>query len=108
MSLIVLADAKAFLDVIHTADDAKLQMLLDGAEEEALAFMNRKTFSGACATTVDGDEGEPSDPDVMPASVKVAALLLLQASYQATPDDAAKLRVAAEVKLMPYRCYMGV
>lgn len=108
MSLIDLADAKAFLDVIHSADDPKLQMLLDGAEDEALAFMNRKTFSGACAATVDGEEGEPTDPDVMPASVKVAVLLMLQATYQATPDDAQKLRKAAEVKMMPHRCGMGV
>lgn len=108
MSLIALADAKAFLDVIHAADDAKLQMLLDGAEEEALRFMNRKTFGGDCGLPGDDDGGVPSLPDGIPSSAKVAVLLLLQASYQAAPEDAAKLRTAAEVKLMPYRCGMGV
>lgn len=108
MSLIALAEAKGFLDVIHSADDTKLQLLLDGAEQEALDFMNRKTFSGACPTAESTEEGPPSDPDVMPASVKVAILLLLQAVYQADPDAADTLRRAAEVKLFPYRCSMGV
>ncbi len=35
MSLIPLDTAKSFLDVIHDWDDAKLQLLLDGAEDEA-------------------------------------------------------------------------
>ncbi|UXC34784.1 head-tail connector protein [Cupriavidus gilardii] len=108
MSLIPLAEAKVFLDVIHDADDAKLQMLLDGAEQEALDFMNRKTFSGACPLIVGGEEGPPADPDVMPASVRVGVLFLLQAAYQSDPDAAERLRRAAEVKLFPYRCSMGV
>lgn len=103
MSVIDLETAKQFLDVIHSADDAKLQMLLDGAEREALDFMNRSEFGAEeCSSEL------PSEPEVMPGSVRLGVLLLLQAVYQATPDDAAKLRAAAEVKLMPYRCYMGV
>jgi hypothetical protein len=35
-------------------------------------------------------------------------LLLLQANYQATPDEAEKLRKVAEIKLIPYRLEMGV
>lgn len=106
MSVIELATAKAFLDVIHSADDLKLQMLLDGAEDEAMRFMNRTHFAGGCP---DADDTEtPTAPDAMPDSVRVAVLLLLQASYQATPDDAEKLRRAAEIKLWPYRCGMGV
>lgn len=103
MSVIDLQTAKQFLDVIHSADDAKLQMLLNGAEREALDFMNRDAFG------VEDCSSEPSsEPEVMPDSVRIGVLLLLQAAYQATPDDATKLRTAAEVKLMPYRCYMGV
>lgn len=101
MSVIDLEVAKQFLDVIHNADDAKLQMLLDGAEREALDFMNRDEFGM-------GDCSSDSETEVMPDSVRVGVLLLLQAVYQATPDDAEKLRAAAEVKLMPYRCFMGV
>jgi len=35
MSVITLSEAKAFLDVIHSSDDTKLQLLLDAAEDEA-------------------------------------------------------------------------
>ncbi|BAP23800.1 hypothetical protein NCGM1900_4722 [Pseudomonas aeruginosa] len=38
----------------------------------------------------------------------VGVLLLLQANYQAAPDEVDTLRKAAEVKLMPYRCGLGV
>ena len=110
--MITLAEAKAFLDVIHSGDDAKLQALLDGAEDEALQIMNRKKFGVLCPHWVETEEGwelaEPAEDEAMPNSVKVAVLLLLQASYQAAPDDADKLRRAAEVKLAPYRCGMGV
>lgn len=103
MSVIDLSVAKAFLDVIHSGDDGKLQVLLDGAEQEALDFMNRADFDSCPA----GSETS-SDAPAMSPSVKVAVLLLLQASYQATPDDAAKLRRVAEIKLFPSRCNMGV
>lgn len=106
MSRIPLADAKAFLDVIHDADDAKLQMLLDGAEDEALQFMNRTRFGVDC--DADDSSAPPEGEESIPPSVKVGVLLLLQASYQATPDDAEKLRRAAEIKLSPFRCNMGV
>lgn len=109
MSTIDLAVAKQFLDVIHTADDTKLQMLLDGAEDEALQFMDRSGFGSLCPCDSDC-ESEPSsesEPGI-PNSVTVGVLLLLQASYQATPDEIPKLRAAAEVKLMPYRCRLGV
>lgn len=99
MSVISLTTAKSFLDVIHNADDTKLNMLLDGAEDEAMRFMNRTSMD-------EWDSDVSSDP--LPPSVVVGVLLLLQATYDAGPDDAAKLRMAAEVKLMPYRVEMGV
>ncbi len=105
MSVIDLPTAKAFLDVIHNADDAKLQLLLDGAEDEALQFMNRTTFNDVCPCE---SSSEPVSEERMPDSVKVGVLLLLQAVYDATPDDAEKLRRAAETKLFPYRCHLGV
>jgi len=88
MSVIGLSSAKAFLDVIHNADDAKLQDLLDAAEDEAAQYMGH-------------DLKEPAP------SVVLAVMLLLQAAYQASPDDAGKLRRAAEVKLNPYRIGWG-
>ena len=100
MSAITLSEAKGFLDVIHSSDDSKLQLLLDAAEDEARAFMNREDL-------IEWDSNV-SSTDPVPASIKIGVLLLLQANYQATPDDAEKLRRAAEVKLMPYRLDMGV
>lgn len=103
MSVIQLETAKQFLDVFHGADDAKLQMLLDGAEQEALDFMNRTSFEDSeCSSEASSEGGQPA------ASVRVAVLLLLQATYQATPDESAKLRRVAEIKLFPHRCQLGV
>ena len=93
MSVISLTDAKAFLDVIHSSDDVKLGNLLEAAEDEAAKFLN----------VVSLDEWTE-----LPFSIFIGVLLLLQANYQATPDDMPKLRMAAETKLMPYRVEMGV
>ena len=93
MSVISLVDAKGFIDVIHNSDDDKLQMLLDAAEDEAAKFLNVDSLT------------EWSE---LPFSVLIGTLLLLQANYQASPDDMPKLRSAAETKLMPYRVEMGV
>jgi len=93
MSVISLADAKAFLDVIHDSDDMKLQNLLESAEDEAAKFLNVANL----------DEWTE-----LSYSIYIGILLLLQSNYQASPDDIAKLRMAAETKLMPYRVEMGV
>ena len=93
MGTIHLSDAKSFLDVIHNSDDDKLQLLLDAAEDEAAQFMNVDSLS---------------DWTELPFSVLIGTLMLLQANYQASPDDMPKLRAAAETKLMPYRVEMGV
>lgn len=93
MSVISLADAKSFLDVIHSSDDVKLQHLLDAAEDEASRFLN------ATALT---------DWSELPYSIFMGVLLLLQANYQASPDEIPKIRSAAETKLMPYRVELGV
>ena len=100
MSVITLSEAKSFLDVIHNSDNSKLQLLLDAAEDEARAFMNREDLYEW--------DSNISSTDPVPASIKIGVLLLLQANYQATPDDAEKLRRAAEIKLLPYRLLMGV
>lgn len=102
MSVISLSTAKSFLDVIHNSDDAKLQALLDGAEDEAAQYINQPL------TDLLPEEASSENPDDLPGSVLLGVMLLLQAVYQATPDDAEKLRRAAEVKLTPYRIGWGV
>lgn len=104
MSLIPLAEAKSFLRVIHSDDDALIQTLLDGAEDEALQFMNRDSFGELCPC----DSNFESESEGMPESVRTGVYLLLQSGYQAKPDEVADYRRAAEVKLMPYRCGLGV
>ncbi|MGI2148011.1 head-tail connector protein [Shewanella baltica] len=98
MSNISLEQAKQFLDVIHDEDDAKLQLLLNAAEDEACQFMGRESL------TILLDETTAE----LPASITMGVMILLQANYQATPEDAAKLRKAAEIKLTPYRIGWGI
>lgn len=96
MGLIDLALAKQYLDVIHAADDAKLQMLLDGAIDEAAQYINQSPLD------IMPEGGR------LPGGFILGVMLLLQAAYQASPDDAEKLRRAAEIKLTPYRIGWGV
>ncbi|MCS6126684.1 phage gp6-like head-tail connector protein [Shewanella baltica] len=98
MSTITLEQAKQFLDVIHDEDDAKLQLLLNASEDEACQFMGRESL------TILLDETTAE----LPASITMGVMILLQANYQATPEDAAKLRKAAEIKLTPYRIGWGI
>ncbi len=111
MSVIDLEEAKKYLDVIHDDDDDKLQMLLDGAEDEALQFMDRDSFAELCSCDVNSEsESSESESELsfIPPSVKLGVLVLLQAAYQASPDDSEKLRAIAERYLFPYRCKLGV
>ena len=93
MSVISLADAKAFIDVIHDSDDMKLQNLLEAAEDEAAMFLNVQSLT---------------EWTELPWAIYIGVMLLLQSNYQASPDDIPKLRMSAETKLMPYRVEMGV
>lgn len=102
MSIINLLDAKDYLNVIHDDDNKILQALLDGAEAEALQFMDRTQFGDLCA-----DESS-SEPEFMQSDVKIAVLMLLQARYQAGPQDADQIRNAAHSILFPHRCCLGV
>lgn len=86
-----LATVKSYLDVIHDADDDKLELLLEAAEDEALRFCNLDAF-----------------PSEIPASMEMGILLLVQANYQAQPSEIEILRKAAEYKLMPHRSEIGV
>lgn len=104
MALITLTTAKEFLDVIHSADDIKLQLLLDAAIDEAVRFIGYAT-PAAYEEYIDSTENPYG---AVPNTFVIGALLLLQANYQAPPDDIPKLRAAAEVKLMPLRENLGI
>ena len=109
MSVIALATVKAYLRVTHTSDDTLLQTLLDGAEDEALRYMNRSELPGL---PYDLPEDSSSEPDIdtetlIAPSVVIGVALLVAAEYEAAPDERATLRAAAECKLQPYRTELG-
>lgn len=85
-----LATVKEYLQVIHDEDDSKLELILEAAEDEALLFCNLEAM-----------------PSEVPASMDMGILYLVQASYQAAPNEIDILRKAAEVKLMPHRIEIG-
>lgn len=101
MSITDLEAAKKYLGVIYAGEDDNLQLLLDGAEDEALQFLD----IGDDLSVLLGSDGK------LPASVTVAIFILLQASYQAGPGqmrhEAEQLREIAEKKLFPYRKNLG-
>jgi len=109
MSTIPLSEAKDFLGVIHSHDDVKIQLLLQGAEAEALQFLNLAAFTSLpCeSSSSSSSSSEPVDAG-MTLDVRTGVLFLLQSAYQASPDDRVKLRKAAETLLMPRRCGLGV
>lgn len=111
MSDLTLAEVKAYLEVIHNADDAKLQLLLSAAEDEAMQIMDRDNLLdwGACPCSEASSEQSESASEIsMPGSVRLGILILVQAAYQAGPTEAEQLRKVAETKLFPYRCRLGV
>lgn len=110
MSVIALADVKAALRVIHSADDALLQNLLDSAEDEALRFLNRDQLPTLPLDYPEESSSEdiPSSEDPIAPSVFTAVVILVKIDYEAAPGEIETLRRAAEVKLQPYRTQMGI
>lgn len=106
MSELTLDEVKSYLDVFHSADDSKLTLLLEAAEDEALQFLDRENLTdwGDCCE----ETSETVSEMAMPGSVKLAILILVQGAYQASPAEQEQLRKVAETKLMPYRCNLGV
>lgn len=121
MSIITVADAKAFLRVMHDLDDALIQGLLDSAESEACRFMNRTDLptlplsypnieydSNGDPTEVSSEISPSSEEQVVP-DVRYAVMRLVQADYEGSkPEERALYREAAETMLMPYRGGLGV
>lgn len=110
MSVVLLADLKRHLRVTHTSDDLLLQQLLDAAEGEALAFLDRDSLpriGEECPDECDTARVEDpvSDGDDLEPSVRVAVFLLVQATYEA--QDMKSLREAAHTLLWPFRCRLG-
>lgn len=116
MSQVTLSETKQYLRVIHSADDALIQTLIDSAEDEACRFLNRENLPTLpleypAESSSDGPYSEeaPSSEDPVAPSVKLAILYLVQRAYeQPDPDKADAMRRSAETILMPYRRGLGV
>lgn len=119
MSVVLLDEVKAHLRVVHDADDALIQTLIDASEEEAKRFLNRTQLPTLPVdyppeyASEDAEspmsEDVPSSEDPIADDARVAIYLLVQAKYDTVgADEMAKLRAAAETLLMPYRAGLGV
>lgn len=113
MSAVRVEQVKAYLKLTHNEDDGELQELIDGAEDEALQFLDRDELPRRGQSAVDecdSNQPEPvSDSDDLAPVVRLAIYLLVQGMYEA--KDAAEMaavRTVVERKLMPYRNRLGV
>jgi hypothetical protein len=102
--LITLEEAKQYLDVIHDADDDKLEILLEAAIDEGARYLG---YDGVLAYE-DYIESSENPSGELPKSVMMGMLLLLQRNYQTPVNDIAPLRKAAETLLFPYRIGFGI
>lgn len=111
MSTISLTVAKQRLKIIHDWDDDDVQQALDGAEQEALRFLNRDYLPTLPLDYPSSEQSEdiPSSEDPVVADVIEGVLLLTMANYEPlTPAEVEGYRKAALVKLAPYRVQMGI
>lgn len=111
MSQITLTDAKDFLRVVHSHDDALIAQLLKGAVQQALRYLNRTQLPTlpVDSPSESSSEDVPSDEDPIADDVRVAVLRLVQIQYEvASPDEAEKIRQSALHMLQPYRIGLGV
>jgi hypothetical protein len=130
MSIVKVEQLKAWLRITHNSDDALLQDCIDGAEDEALVFMDRVDLPRRGQMAVDECDSNTtrpydsndftsqghyrpsealSDSDDIAPSVRIAIYLLAQGSYEG--KDASEMqavRDAAETKLFPFRNRLGV
>ena len=110
MSQITVAQVKAWLRVIGSADDGLLQDLIDGAEDEACRYLNRSELPTLPLEYPSESSSEeiPSSEDPVAPSVRQAIFYLVQSKYEGKVDDTAKIRSIAETLLQPYRNELGV
>ena len=112
MSVVTVAQVKLHLRVFQSLDDTLIQLLLDGAEDEAKQYLDREELprrDDGCADCHSDSSLDPaSDSDDIAPTVRIGIFLLVQALYEGTnPDDMIRLREAAMAMMRPYRCRMG-
>lgn len=114
MSTVSLEAVKAFLRTTHDEDDALLQDLIDGAEDEALQFLDRPSLPKRGDAAIDECDSNrvddpASDSDDLAPVVRSGIYLIVQGMYEGKDAKEMQLvRMAAEVKWWPYRNQLGV
>lgn len=109
MSYVTLEEVKAAL--VIDVDDARIQMAIDDAEDEALRFldMDGVTLAEALQEDISGSEVESdADNSGNQRSVRRAVILLVQTYIDPmTPMQNEYNRKAAQALLFPYRERLG-
>lgn len=112
MSAVTLDEMKAYLRITHNADDVLLQSLIDGAEDEALMYLDRESLpkrGDSASDEADSNLPDPaSDADDLAPVVRIGIYLIVQSLYEG--KDASEVdacRRAAETKWQPYRGKWG-
>lgn len=109
MSTVTVDQIKQYLRITHNSDDAMLQLLIDGAEDEALVFLNRDLLPRRNDVEFDSNDAEISDSDDIAPVVRMGIYLIVQGMYEGKDaNEMEVIRHAAEVKWMPYRANLGV
>jgi hypothetical protein len=103
---------KAYLRITHSADDVLLQDLIDGAEDEALRYLDRESLprrNEAADTEADSNTPDPaSDADDLAPVVRIGIYLIVQSMYEGKDSsEVAACRAAAETKWSAYRGRLG-
>lgn len=109
--MITLSQIKADLRIIHNADDALLQILLNASVDEALRYMNRDELPTLPYDLPEEESSEdvPSSEDPIVPSVYAAIFLLVRAKYEGMEaNEIAALRLCAETIMQPYRTEIGI
>lgn len=113
MSKVTVEQVRRYLRITHFADDELLQDLIDQAESEAIAFLDRPVLPREGEYEVDECDStspvEISDSDDLAGSVRGGIYLIVQAMYERKDEETlAAVRTAAAVKWFPYRNNLGV
>lgn len=113
MSTVRVAQVRAYLRITHRLDDVLLQTLIESAEEEALAYMDRERLPRRGEFAVDEcDSNTPpivSDSDDLSPLVRTGIYKIVQGLYEG--KDAAEMeavRASARIDWFPFRNKLGV
>lgn len=103
MSAVTVESVKRDLRIMHDADDALLQELINAGEQSCLRFLDVAELPAA------EYDSETSSELVYAEDVLYGIRLIVRSMYEETdPTRLAALRTAAETLWMPYRAGLGV